>query len=192
MTNNLIKLPDGYYYLLGDKKPNVNDYIILDNRIKEIPDYNGLHLVKLSDENLLNSALSLKIPAIIASNNPSLNLPDILGLELVGEVDAAKEYAKNKYGEGYYPDIEQAYNQCKEDNKDKVFTEMDILKAIAFGFSICKKENRAPFNKEQLDFIKSLSKEKTEWNVEIEMENNQPKIHQHNGKDAVKIIKVLP
>ena len=38
----------------------------------------------------------------------------------------------------------------------KMYTEEDLIKAIAFGFGICHKEGRAPFNKEMIEFIASL------------------------------------
>ena len=38
----------------------------------------------------------------------------------------------------------------------KLYTEEDLIKAIAFGFGICHKEGRAPFNKEMIEFIASL------------------------------------
>jgi hypothetical protein len=38
----------------------------------------------------------------------------------------------------------------------KLYTEKDLIKAIAFGFGVCHKEDRAPFNKEMIEFIKSL------------------------------------
>ena len=38
----------------------------------------------------------------------------------------------------------------------KLYTEKDLIKAIAFGFGICHKEGRAPFNKEMIEFIASL------------------------------------
>jgi hypothetical protein len=38
----------------------------------------------------------------------------------------------------------------------KLYTSEDLIKAIAFGFGICHKEGRAPFNKEMIEFIASL------------------------------------
>ena len=57
------------------------------------------------------------------------------------------------------------YNQALEDNKERKYTNKDIVTAIAFGFSICRKENRAPFDIEQIQFIQSL--QPTEWEVEM-------------------------
>jgi hypothetical protein len=38
----------------------------------------------------------------------------------------------------------------------KLYTEEDLIKAIAFGFGVCRKEDRAPFNIEMREFIGSL------------------------------------
>jgi len=38
----------------------------------------------------------------------------------------------------------------------KLYTEEDLIKAIAFGFGVCRKEDRAPFNTEMIEFIGSL------------------------------------
>jgi hypothetical protein len=39
----------------------------------------------------------------------------------------------------------------------KLYTEEDLIKAIAFGFGVCRKEDRAPFNTEMREFINSLT-----------------------------------
>lgn len=46
----------------------------------------------------------------------------------------------------------------------KLYTEEDLIKAIAFGFGICRKESRAPFNKEMIEFIGALEPTK---NIEL-------------------------
>jgi len=46
----------------------------------------------------------------------------------------------------------------------KMYTEEDLIKAIAFGFGICRKESRAPFNKEMIEFIGDLEPTK---NIEL-------------------------
>jgi hypothetical protein len=46
----------------------------------------------------------------------------------------------------------------------KLYTEEDLIKAIAFGFGICHKEDRAPFNKEMIEFIGALEPTK---NIEL-------------------------
>ena len=46
----------------------------------------------------------------------------------------------------------------------KLYTEEDLIKAIAFGFGVCRKEDRAPFNKEMKEFIGALEPTK---NIEL-------------------------
>lgn len=50
----------------------------------------------------------------------------------------------------------------------KLYTEEDLIKAIAFGFGVCHKENRAPFNTEMREFIGSLEPTK-----KIELPSNE-------------------
>jgi hypothetical protein len=54
-----------------------------------------------------------------------------------------------------YTNTENMTNN-KQQTTMKLYTEKDLIKAIAFGFGICHKEDRAPFNKEMIEFIKSL------------------------------------
>jgi hypothetical protein len=55
------------------------------------------------------------------------------------------------------------FNAHKELVKDKLFTMEDMIQAIGFGFGICRRHDRAPFDLEQINFIKSL--QPTEWDV---------------------------
>jgi len=62
----------------------------------------------------------------------------------------------------------------------KLYTEEDLIKAIAFGFGVCRKEDRAPFNKEMIEFIASLEPttlielptDEEIWNEANKEENN--------------------
>jgi len=96
-------------------------------------------------------------------------IPTSQAKELLGVVDVHKKalaFTKEIGGtheqglafiDGYY--------QALEDNKERKYTNKDIVTAIAFGFSICRKENRAPFDIEQVEFIQSL--QPAEWEVEF-------------------------
>ena len=63
----------------------------------------------------------------------------------------------------------------------KLYTAKDLIKAIAFGFGICHKEGRAPFNKEMIEFIASikptthieLPTDEDIWDKAKEMEKGQ-------------------
>ncbi len=48
-------------------------------------------------------------------------------------------------------------NCLSQANETTEFSGHDIVAAIAFGFGVCKKENRAPFDLEIKEFMKSLS-----------------------------------
>ena len=39
----------------------------------------------------------------------------------------------------------------------KLYKENHLIRAIAFGFGVCHKEGRAPFNTEMIEFIESLN-----------------------------------
>jgi hypothetical protein len=57
----------------------------------------------------------------------------------------------------------------------KIYTEEDLIKAIAFGFGVCRKEDRAPFNTEMLEFIGSLEPTKyIELPTDEEIEKQAP------------------
>ena len=53
--------------------------------------------------------------------------------------------------------LEETKNFIQNVMQSKQFNLEDINKAIAFGFGICRKEDRAPFNLEIIEFIQSLS-----------------------------------
>ena len=55
-----------------------------------------------------------------------------------------------------YVVAQQMNEEQKQQTSLKLYTEKDLIKAIAFGFGICHKEGRAPFNKEMIGFIASL------------------------------------
>jgi hypothetical protein len=64
---------------------------------------------------------------------------------------------------------EIGFNKAIELLSDRMFTGKNIVEAIAFGFSICKQFDRAPFDSEQIKFIQSLSQKS--WTVELEMQD---------------------
>jgi hypothetical protein len=49
----------------------------------------------------------------------------------------------------------------------KLYTEEDLIKAIAFGFGVCHKEDRAPFNKEMIEMIEFIASLKPTKNIEL-------------------------
>lgn len=129
--------------------------------------------------------------SLIASQNSEHNLPNITFSDEVakelGIVDGLSAYFDYHNWSEEERKIEsiirmakeseflQGYNQALSDNKDKLFTGKQIVEAIAFGFGICKKHDRAPFDLEQKEFIQSLTKQ--EYDIEIEIENNLVKVN---------------
>jgi hypothetical protein len=68
----------------------------------------------------------------------------------------------------------------------KLYTEEDLIKAIAFGFGVCHKEDRAPFNKEMIEFIKSLEPTKhIELPNDEEIQKESKFKSNHNNPQAV-------
>ena len=61
------------------------------------------------------------------------------------------------------------------DKLNNLYMEEDLVKAIAFGFGVCKKENRAPFVLEQIKFIQSLQQPKYPIAFECEMRTSWSK-----------------
>ena len=55
-----------------------------------------------------------------------------------------------------YVVAQQMNEEQKQQTSLKLYTEKDLIKAIAFGFGVCRKEDRAPFNTEMIEFIGSL------------------------------------
>lgn len=58
-------IKNGKEYIFNKVPLFLNDYVLLDNSIKEIPEYDGLHIIQLLDETLLNSARALNCLRLI-------------------------------------------------------------------------------------------------------------------------------
>ena len=70
---------DGYdYYVNINSTLRLNDFVYLDNSIKELPDYKGKHIIQLLDKTLLDSANALNTPKSIATNNPNIDIPKVI------------------------------------------------------------------------------------------------------------------
>lgn len=100
---------------------------------------------------------------------PTSQAKELLGVvdvdNIVDELSEKPHYTHSSQQEWFKIGAYSGYNQALEDNKERKYTNKDIVTAIAFGFSICKKENRAPFDIEQIQFIQSL--QPAEWEVEF-------------------------
>ena len=68
----------GEIYLVQLKERKLGDFILLDNRIPDLPDYLGLHILQLTDNTLLNSANELNCSVVVASSKNFLELPLVM------------------------------------------------------------------------------------------------------------------
>jgi hypothetical protein len=59
-------------YITNDDKIKEGDWIILDNSIKELPEYQGLHVIQIVDNTSLKSAIALNCKKIILTTDPQL------------------------------------------------------------------------------------------------------------------------
>jgi hypothetical protein len=56
-------------YITSDEEIKEGDWILLDNSIKELPDYQGLHVIQILDRVLLKSATALQCKKIILTTD---------------------------------------------------------------------------------------------------------------------------
>ncbi len=59
-------------YITSDGKLKLRDYIVLDNSIEGLPDYQGLHVIQILDDTLLRSAIALGCKKITLATDPDL------------------------------------------------------------------------------------------------------------------------
>ncbi len=59
-------------YITSDEEIKEGDWVLLDNSIKELPDYQGLHVIQILDRVLLKSATALKCKKIILTTDVDL------------------------------------------------------------------------------------------------------------------------
>jgi hypothetical protein len=61
-----------HIYITNDDKIKEGDWIILDNSIKELPEYQGLHVIQIVDNTSLKSAIALNCKKIILTTDQDL------------------------------------------------------------------------------------------------------------------------
>ncbi len=132
MRHNLIKTEN--YLLVVDDSYDALSY--------ELPPIKNIHA-----HFPLNGAPVLDIVPVL----PSLNQED----------EAEEIFPVGKHGVMHMPNRHQLNNSLRQEGYNKAkekykYTKEDLVKAIAFGFGVCRKENRAPFDLEQIKFIQSL------------------------------------
>jgi len=214
MKTHLHKLREGFI-VTSDEEIKLHDVVLLDNSIKELPDYNGLHLIELLDETLLKAALALKAPKVIAQQ-------DQIDFSVLSEEEQKKigwfdtrywlsklcETDENLFSMVNHFSYQIGFRKAQELLSDRRFTLEHIGEAIQFGKEIRSQKSflnqnfGSPFidyedsTKETNDYIQSLSQQS--WEIEIEMEDKialdghtvigkEPKLI--NGK--IKILRIL-
>jgi hypothetical protein len=69
------EIPGGVFkhiYITNDDKIKEGDWIMLDNSIKELPEYQGLHVIQIVDNTSLKSAIALNCKKIILTTDVDL------------------------------------------------------------------------------------------------------------------------
>jgi hypothetical protein len=61
-----------HIYISSDEEIKEGDWIILDNSIKELPEYQGLHVIQIVDNTSLKSAIALNCKKIILTTDQDL------------------------------------------------------------------------------------------------------------------------
>lgn len=171
----LIKL-DNEFYLLKEEEIKLNDVVNADWRI-----------LTATLPELVSFANEQKYPKVIASTTqiaklPLLNIKQIENI-IHNKIDV-KKIAIAKYPGGSYDTelaqecFSEGYNKSLEDNADKKFTFADLKKAyIQGGFDsnamarVLHKEIKAYKSFEE--YYESITKQKTEWEVEVEIDESK-------------------
>jgi hypothetical protein len=69
LTKNLPHFHPQNIYIVSDEEIKEGDWVLLDNSIKELPDYQGLHVIQILDRVLLKSATALQCKKIILTTD---------------------------------------------------------------------------------------------------------------------------
>jgi hypothetical protein len=78
LRTNIIRTSEDYLgtnqniYISSDEEIKEGDWIILDNSIKELPEYQGLHVIQIVDNTSLKSAIALNCKKIILTTDQDL------------------------------------------------------------------------------------------------------------------------
>lgn len=148
----LIKI-DGYWIIVEKQIPNIDEFY-WDDLVSSWKNVGILKMNGYADGNSTKKVISSYVGTttpiqcsnrLIASNNPEHNLPSITFSEEVakelGEVDIEKlailhifnKLPKDNYHNDLIAKYVEGYNQCKEDNKEKKYTEEDLMEAFYQG-----------------------------------------------------------
>lgn len=179
-------------------KSNNLFYILSDEEIKEVGyrmDIRRVSVGVIDDDNYYNRYPN-DFKKIIASNDKALGIPIIsendirivtgeFSLNNVADRHSDKYYTKeNVQWHANYNGFISGYNQALINNSDRKFTLRDMeecwLKGADFIISNMPRDKTISSKQSFIDFSNSI-KEKTEWDIEIEMDLDiqAPKYYPH-------------
>lgn len=172
----LIKINEEHYVVVDDSEIKEGDWIIdskdplsprqiktkhlledLFDSEKKIT-HSTLPLEKFTYDNLSDEVFSMDY-----HNIKPLSIQEVK--ELIGEVDVDKRIYDTDF-RGDVNSYKQGYNQALEDNKEKKYTEDDMIKCWKYASMDKHQIFGDQIGEYYLSFIKSLQP-KTEWEVEI-------------------------
>ena len=189
MKHNLIKT-DNYLLVVDDSEIKEGDYFYRDSGVVSILTKELLEYYKSIKDNDTHTRYKIISHAPL-NGAPYLDGVDRLPPLPLNQTKYIKEYQQYPdgthvciaYSNGdWFCDCGLEGNVEAEKNADLIldklnnlYMEEDLVKAIAFGFGVCKKENRAPFVLEQIKFIQSLQQPKYPIAFECEMRTSWSK-----------------
>jgi len=104
----------------------------------------------------------------------------------------------NKYTESFRASFESGYNRCLQDNKDRLYTLLDLRHAYEEGLDEGYGREELSYETPMLIdmYAEKIINQKKQWNVEIEMEEHalpMPNIHvtEYHPKVTNNTIKVI-
>ena len=161
----LHKLPEGFIITSNEKIIKDDSFY---NTIDEVVYHNAVGW-EILNKHTENEDIDLKV---IAQQDQidfsALSEGDCKKIGWFDKLELIKQFSEQ--GVWQCPvSYEIGFNKAIELLSDRMFTGKNIVEAIAFGFSICKQFDRAPFDSEQIKFIQSLSQKS--WTVELEMQD---------------------
>lgn len=184
----LIKLTDDRYVVVNEIIQPVNGYYY-DSFINKIKSTNGAEYGEASHCWQITHSTQPMPHGVVREGQitgvTAISLQEVK--ELIGEADVEKKAREeheqalkrggSEYAAGYYEGLLDGYNQALEDNKEKKYTQEQLIWAIQEAYGHGQDDEFDGVNKIE-ESIKAITKHlqpKTEWEVEWEtIDNRQP------------------
>jgi hypothetical protein len=160
-------------------KINTDHYVVVDDSEIKEGDWYYSYLSETIGQAAPNAIGNPNLKKITHSTRPFGGSATAISLyevkELIGEVYVEKKaeeyfnaYDNTEHTEGLITGFEHGYNQALEDNKEKKYTEKDVIKAILYGMK--KGLDVGKIDETDNDWVRNYVKSlqpKTEWEVEM-------------------------